>query len=106
MRELSASPPPIVAPPKVQTSEFEVPRLSVLQVLPEFTNSRPPTAYLPSAADPVFDEGLQFSEDYGLARPTEGLDFSSFEHTGNSPAMSVSYVDEHQDEFTPGLQYF
>lgn len=59
---------------------------------------------LPSHANPVVDEGLQFSEDYGLARPTEGLDFSSFERASDSPLMS--YVDEHQDEFAPGLQYF
>jgi len=87
-----------VAPPKVQTSEFEVPRL------PAFPNSRPPAPYLPSPADPVVDEGLQFSEDYGLARPTEGLDFSSFERTGDSPV--ISYLDDHHDEFAPGLQYF
>jgi len=95
-----------MAPPRVQTSEFEVPRLSALQSSPEFQNSGPPTLYLPSPADPVVDEGLRFSEDYGLARPTEGLDFSSFERTGDSPAMSMSYVDEHQDEFTAELQYF
>jgi len=86
-----------VAPPKVQTSEFEVPRL------PGFPSSGFPTAYLPPPTDPAVDEGLQFSEDYGLARPTEGLDFSTFERTSSSPAMA--YVDEHNDEFVPWLRY-
>ena len=88
----------MAAPPKVQTSEFEVPRL------PAFPSSGFPTAYLTSSpADPAVDEGLQFSEDYGLARPTEGLDFSTFERAGSSPAMT--YVEEHNDEFIPWLHY-
>ena len=76
----------------------------MLPVLVAFPNSRPPAPYLPPPADPVVNEGLQFSEDYGLAKPTEGLDFSSFERTGDSPI--ISYMDEHQDEFALGLQYF
>ncbi|KAF9654290.1 hypothetical protein BDM02DRAFT_3125171 [Thelephora ganbajun] len=99
--EPTLSPPPMAGPSKSGSSEFEVPEppASVSQQSLPF-GYKFPIQYTPPPTDSVVDKGLQFSADYGLSGPTEGLDFSLFGY-GLGDASATGLVDEQNesDEF-------
>ena len=74
-------------------------------MLPAFPSAGYPIACMTPGADQTVDRGLQFSEDYGLVRPTEGLDFSGFDHIGDSPAMASVGEDEFNRWCHVDMQY-
>lgn len=79
----------------MESPELGVPELpaSMSPQFPPF-NYEPPVEYVPSPTDPIVDEGLQISEDYGLSRPTEVLDFSYFGYADDTPAVGLADDDE------------
>jgi len=85
----------------VESSEFEVPELpaSVSPRFPHF-DYESPVEYQPAGT--VVDKGLQISEHYGLSGPTEGLDFSAFNHLGD--ASAVGSLDEQFGEVAQWLR--
>ena len=83
----------MAATPKLQPSEFEVPRLPA-SVSPPFDYEQP-LEYL--LTDPV-SMGLRISENYGLSGPTEGPDFTIFEYPleleiGSVPSELGSFAE-------------
>ena len=75
---------PSLSPSKVEPLGLEFPNIptSVSPSLPPFHCS-PPQQYVPLPADAVV-KGLEFSDDYGLSRPTEGLDFDAVSYLGDA----------------------
>jgi hypothetical protein len=93
---------PEVESPKTETSELKLPATAPQQFpSPQSpsTSDVLPVQYLPEVADAAAEKGLQFYEDYGMARYVESVDFDSvFGYTGDasdSPGGSDEY-----DEFT------
>ena len=75
-KEATASPP--TTPEKAESPELTVPEkpASVSPHFPSF-DYEAPVEWHPAPVDAVVEMGLQFSDDYGLSRPTEEFDFSS-----------------------------
>lgn len=84
-------------PLKEEYPEFEVPEMPAV-VSPQFpsSNCEPPLQYEPQSTDTVVDRGLQFSQEYGLSGPTEGLDLTFFDYLGDSFAMGL-LTDRYDD---------
>jgi len=95
-KEPTASPP--TTPSKSESPELEAPELpaSVSPQFPSFGYEFP-VEWFPLSADSVVDNGLQFSKEYGLSGPTEGLDFSAFGYFDDMPA--AGQANENDDEF-------
>ena len=76
---------PTLSPSKVEPLGLEFPGIptSVSPSLPPFDYGLP-KQYAPLPADAVVDQGLKFSDDYGLSRPTEGLDFDAVSYLGDA----------------------
>jgi hypothetical protein len=91
---------PPMAPLKAESPELEGPELpaSVSPQFPSFGYELP-VQWFPLSADAVIDNGLRFSEDYGLAGPTEGLDFSAFGYFNDTSPMGLVNEDNEFDEF-------
>jgi len=85
----------MVAPQKMGSPELEVPErpASISPLFYPIDYEYPVCAveYLPQPpANPVIDEGLQFSKDYELSVPIERFD-DIFEHLGDGPTWSETY---------------
>lgn len=95
-KESTASPP--TTPSKTESPELEAPELpaSVSPQFPSFDYDFP-VEWLPLSADSVVDNGLQFSKEYGLSGPTEGLDFSAFGYSDDMSTAELANGDD--DEF-------
>ena len=88
----------MVAPQKMGSPELEVPErpASISPLFYPIDYGYPGCAveYLPpQPANPVIDEGLQFSKDYELSVPIERFDCDIFEHLGDGPTLSETYSE-------------
>ena len=88
------SPSSVAELSETKDSEFEVPEVPVA-ASPPFSafGYDPPVEYQPDNPGSAVDVGLKFLDEYGLAKFTEGLDFSAIGDLGDAPA-GMGTLDE------------